>query len=302
MRIVALILCIVSGVLLGVGMMFLIQKEQAPTPQVKPQVDAAMVKAEVEKVLKGQPELILDVLRKHDLAVFEVAQSGLNKKREKVIEAQRMQQLENPVKIDLAESRPIKGKANAPISIVEFSDFQCPHCFKGYQLMEGLMKQFPADVKLQFMHMPLKSHEHARIAAQYYEAAGQQDPEKAWKLHDEFFTNQDQLEEGGEVWIKETAAKLGLDMAKLEADAHSDAVRGLIEADLALAEKLDLQGTPTFFIGGVMVAGAAPMGEFVKVVELVKKHHARELGKKLGEEAKKVIEEKMAAPTPTPAQ
>ncbi len=171
------------------------------------------------------------------------------------------EQFKNPVKFDIGSS-PVKGKADAKVTIVEFSDFQCPYCRKGMEIMDEVTKMYPNDVKLAFKHLPLPMHPEAKPAAKAAWAAQQQG--KFWEMHDMLFKNQQAL--GKEAYPK-FAKDLGLDTAKFEADMNSAAADKAVESDESSAEQLAFNGTPSFLVGGVKVSGARPAPFFKEIID-----------------------------------
>jgi protein-disulfide isomerase len=170
-------------------------------------------------------------------------------------------QFKNPVKIDIGSS-PVIGPKDAKITIVEFSDFQCPYCQRGADSMKELLKMYPKDVKVVFKNLPLPFHQEAKPAAIAALAAGEQG--KYWEMHDELFANQSSL--GEELYIK-LAEKLGLKMDKFKADLKSDKLAKMVDADAELATKHGVKGTPGFFVNGVQVRGARPAAYFKTIID-----------------------------------
>lgn len=171
------------------------------------------------------------------------------------------EQFKNPVKIDPGSS-PVKGPKDAKVTIIEFSDFQCPYCKRGYQAMEEVLKAYPKDVKVVFKHYPLPFHPQAVPAAKASWAAQQQG--KFWEFHSELFENQAQLDDA---FYTATATKLGLDLKKFEADRSSDAADKAVQADYKVGQANGIEGTPGFFVGGVQVEGAQPLENFKKIID-----------------------------------
>ncbi len=171
------------------------------------------------------------------------------------------QQFENPVKVDIAGS-PVKGKSDARITIVEFSDFQCPFCTRGMKTMEDVLKAYPNDVRLVFKNLPLEFHPNAKPAAVAALAAGEQG--KFWEMHDILFANQKELSE--ENFIK-WAGQISLDVEKFKNDLKNPALMAKVEQDAQLGESLGVNGTPGFFVNGVQLSGAQPLPEFQKIID-----------------------------------
>jgi protein-disulfide isomerase len=144
---------------------------------------------------------------------------------------------------------PIRGPENAPVTIVEFSDYQCPFCARSEPLIKDVMKEYPGKVRFVYKNLPLVSiHSNAMGAAQAAVAAGKQG--KYWEMHDLLFANQRALQPDK---LKEYAQQLGLDIAKFEADMNSSEVKSAIQNDMNLSRKVGVRGTPTIFVNGKLV-------------------------------------------------
>lgn len=146
----------------------------------------------------------------------------------------------------------VKGGQDAAVTLVEYSDFQCPACAGFQPVVTGMLEQYGDKLRLEFKHFPLppQMHPHAFPAAMAAEAAGQQG--KFFEFHDLLFTNQ-------ATWSKATvpttffiqyANELGLDVDKFKEHMRSSALRERIQADFAAGQALDITGTPTFFLNG----------------------------------------------------
>jgi len=142
----------------------------------------------------------------------------------------------------------IRGKKDAKVTIVEFSDFQCPYCAKLQPTLKKVLKTFPNDVKLVYKDFPLSFHKYAKMAARAARAAGEQG--KFWEMHDLIFESFSALNEEK---FKEFAKKLNLDMDKFLKDFKSDKYDKLIQADINLGRSVGVTGTPTLFINGKRV-------------------------------------------------
>lgn len=144
---------------------------------------------------------------------------------------------------------PVRGAPGAKVTLVEFSDFQCPYSQRAQAVIQQLLEAFPNDLKHVYKNFPLSFHKRAMPAAQACVAAGLQG--KFWEMHDLIFGNPQNLEDQD---LKAYAQKLGLDVARFEADLHSEAVKKSIEGDTEDAKKAEVMGTPTLFLNGKRVA------------------------------------------------
>jgi protein-disulfide isomerase len=140
---------------------------------------------------------------------------------------------------------PVRGAPMAPITVVEFSDFECPHCAHAHPILEQLVREHDGDVRVVYKNYPLEGHVHAREAARAAIAAQHQG--KFWEMHDRLFDNQEHLEQAD---IERYATELGLDMARFHADLEDEVTEARVAADRALGTQLGVQGTPTLFVNG----------------------------------------------------
>jgi protein-disulfide isomerase len=140
---------------------------------------------------------------------------------------------------------PIKGNKNALVTIVEFSDFQCPYCATLQPTLNEVLKAYQKEVKLVYKHFPLPFHAQAMNAAKASMAAGEQG--KFWEMHDVIFGNYNQLSDEK---FKELAANIGLDVKRFTADYNSNKYDLQIQQDINLARGVGVTGTPTLFING----------------------------------------------------
>lgn len=139
----------------------------------------------------------------------------------------------------------ILGNKKAEVTIVEFSDYQCPACGIAHPVVKQVLEKYQNKVRFIYRHFPLPQHEFARLAAQSAEAAGIQG--KYWQMHDLLFTNQNNLTK--EDLIK-YAKQLKLDMTKFQKDLDSEEVKTRVQNDLLAGNKIGINQTPTFFING----------------------------------------------------
>lgn len=172
-------------------------------------------------------------------------------------------------KIDL-DGRPSRGPADAKVTIVEFSDFQCPFCSRGYQILEEqVMPEYEGKVRLFFKHLPLKSiHPWAEGAAIAAECGAAQSADGFWKMYHALFKAQRELNlDNLKAKVAEFAKAAGLDEAKFAACYDRKTPLPRIEKDLAEAAAVGANSTPTFFINGRRLEGAQPLENFKAVID-----------------------------------
>jgi protein-disulfide isomerase len=234
---------------------------------------ACTSKDDLKKMMKENPEIITDAIEANPAKFIEAlnkavktAQEGEGKKREEEEKKALEDSFNNPLQAEIRSDESFRGAANAPITLIEYSDFECPFCSRGYNTVMELMEKYKGKIRFAYKHLPLSFHQQAMPASQYYEAIRLQSPEKAWQFHDEIYKNQRKLQ-NGEAFLKETAKKLKVDMAKLAKDVKSEEVQKRIDADMAEAAKFGFQGTPGFLLNGIPVKGAYPTSHFEGLVD-----------------------------------
>jgi len=221
--------------------------------------DPSIVFVAIEK----DPEKFIEVVNK----AAQEAQRKAQEKAQTDEQKQRDEEFANPLKPVIEEGRVIFGKADAAVTIVEYSDFECPYCSKGYQTLQQVKKEYGDKVRVVFKHLPLDFHPKAYPAAKYFIAVGMQGADKAEKYHNIIFEDQNSLRQKGEVFMKEAAKKAGVDMKKLEKDLTSESIAKQIEADMEEAKKFGFNGTPGFIINGVSLKGAYPFPAFKEIID-----------------------------------
>lgn len=156
------------------------------------------------------------------------------------------------------DGSPVKGPANAPITIVEFADFECPHCAEVAPMLDKVLEQNKNNVRMVFKFYPLPSHPHADIAARAAVAAMNQG--KFWEMHHALFTNQRHLEQTD---LDSYAKGLGMEVSRFHADIQASATAERIAKDKKLGEDLLIGGTPTIYINGRQFDGHQEMNEWI---------------------------------------
>jgi protein-disulfide isomerase len=170
-----------------------------------------------------------------------------------------------PGTLDLTGA-PSRGRADAPVTIVEFSDFQCPFCARATGVVENVLNAYGTRVRWVFKHFPLDFHTDAPLAHRAALAAGEQG--KFWEMHDAIFRNQSAIKRND---LLRLATTLGLDMARFVADLDSDRLMSVMQRDMADGLRIGVDGTPAFFINGRRLVGAQPFEAFKALID-------RELG------------------------
>ena len=176
-----------------------------------------------------------------------------------------------------AEGRPSRGGADAPITIFEFSDFQCPYCAQASQVVEELLNRYPDDLRFVYMHYPLDFHDWARPAAIAADCAARQSDSAFWTIHDNLFDAQDEITiDSMQRQVRSWLAETNIDLDQWEScamDESSAANQGValqIDISAETAKRFGLTGTPAFFVNGYVMNGAQPMSAFEDMIAKIK--------------------------------
>lgn len=230
---------------------------------------------QLKKVMEDNPDILYSVIQKDPRKFLEVVNEAAQKARaaeeQKFAEEEtkaREDEFKNPKQPEIAADRAYEGAKDAPVTIVEYSDYQCPFCKRGHETMKRILKEYDGKVKVVFKNFPIERiHPLALPASKMYEAIALQDISKAAKFKAEIFDNQDALNKDGEKFIMAAAKKVGADVNKAKKDMEGDVVKARVEADKAEAEKFGFSGTPGYLINGVSLKGAYPFEEFKVIID-----------------------------------
>jgi protein-disulfide isomerase len=245
----------------------------------KPQRDAVLAVIRTEPCACGCDMKVAECRTKDPqcafsrrLAAFAIRTASAGKS-EKVIRAeldkyaeQPPPLLDEPVKLSIGEA-PFKGPADAKVTIVEFSDFQCPYCAKAAIEAAQVVQKFPKDVRLVFKQFPLDDHSQAALAAEASLAAQAQG--KFWPLHDKMYANFRQINRAR---IFAWATEAGLDMKRFQADLDSHKYAARVHAEEQEGEAAGVGGTPTFFINGKKFNGVFEVNAIAPIIVDELKH------------------------------
>ena len=171
------------------------------------------------------------------------------------------------VAITVKEGEPSQGPATAPVTMVEYSEFQCPFCGRVSPTVKQVLQTYGDKVRLVFRDYPLPFHDKARPASEAAQCAHSQG--KFWEYHDKLFANQQALDADN---LKKYATEVGLDAAAFNQCLDEGRFKSVVEANQAGGEALGVQGTPAFFINGRFLSGAVPFEAFQEIIDEELKH------------------------------
>ena len=157
---------------------------------------------------------------------------------------------------------PRLGKKDAPVQIVEFSDFECPYCGIAAKTVHDLSTKYGDKIAISFLHFPLPMHPNAPKAAEASLCANEQG--KFWEYHDQLFANQRMLDP---LSLVRYATDLGLDVAAFQRCLESGEKAKAVEADVAKGKTVGMSGTPGFYVNGIHISGALPVEAFSEIID-----------------------------------
>ena len=232
-----------------------------PFPAFKAAIDAALADAEAAMKRGVKPA---------DLYA-EITKGGLDKAAaptapSPAAQPQQGQPQQNVVYKAAVDDAPVRGAKNAKVTIVEWSDFQCPFCSRVEPTVDQVLKAYPNDVRVAFKQLPLPFHDKAHLAAEAALAAKEQG--KFWEMHDAMFKNQQSIDRAG---LEKLAEGIGLNMSSFKAALDSGKYKQKVDAEEQQGNAIGARGTPSFFINGKSFVGAQPFESFkAKIDEEIK--------------------------------
>jgi protein-disulfide isomerase len=170
--------------------------------------------------------------------------------------------LEQP-RIEMAADGPSRGPDDAAVTIIEFSDFQCPFCSRALPVIDEILERYPNDVRIVYRHLPLdRIHSRARPAAEASLCADDQG--KFWPYHDQVFTNAKTLTDED---LKRFAEAAELDVAAFEQCVAARSFKQKVQQDVDAAAAAGISSTPAFLVNGILLGGAKPVEQFVTIID-----------------------------------
>ncbi len=164
---------------------------------------------------------------------------------------------------EITKNDHIIGNFAAPVTLVVFSDFQCPYCSRSKDTMDEILKNYKDKVRIVFKHYPLSFHQNAQKAAETSECASEQG--KFWEMHDKLFANQETLSVDN---FKKWAGELKLDNKKFDTCLDSGKYSEKVKKDLVEGQSKGVDGTPATFVNGKLISGAQPFDNFKTIIDL----------------------------------
>ena len=227
----------------------------------------------VRSTLEAHPEIVYDAIKARPAEFMAFADSvarsvrGGNQARSASDEARRIDAEFAAPKHPSLDHRVAFGAVNAPVTIVEYTDFECPFCREEAPILVELMKKYGNRVRLVVKQSPMDFHPHAMAAALMFEAILRQDAAKALRFYDLMYAKQERFGSEGAEFVNNAAREVGADLARAQRDAASPELRARVASDLEEARRFGFNGTPGFLINGVSLEGAYPVAAFERIID-----------------------------------
>jgi protein-disulfide isomerase len=223
----------------------------------------------LQRTLSAHPEVLTAAIKAHPSefmqavnAAFQAAQVAKQQAAADHLE----EGFRNPKQPELA-GRVSLGNPEAPVTIVEYTDFECPYCRQSVAVVHQLFERYPGQVRLVIKQTPLENHPNAMPAALMFEALALQGGAKAFQFYELMYAEQPRLVADGQRFVEEAARRVGADVPRALRDQRSDAIRARVAADLAEGTAFGFTGTPAFLVNGVALEGAHPVDNFVPIID-----------------------------------
>ena len=235
------------------------------------QMSESELQSFILKTIRENPQILIDILRNNSEAVLDIAQEGSNQRRKHTLQKQWQKDLTEKKTIR-TKDRPCLGEKNAKVRIVAFSDFTCHYCQASKTVVDAILKEFNGKVSFVFKSIPFEEKGISAVAAQWFLAIALQDEAKAWEFYDTLFKETGAMQADGERFLRKVAKDLKVNVSKVESDVRNNKkIKTLLREDREDADKLNVEGTPCFYVNNLVIRGAQPLEFFRLAVQMALK-------------------------------
>jgi protein-disulfide isomerase len=225
---------------------------------------------QMERALARNPDILIHAMRNDPsrfMAALNQVAAAAHQEQLRAENDRREEEFHNPRHPRLQDGRAVRGDANAPVTIVMYSDFQCSYCRQQHEVLARVLDRYEGQVRLLLKHLPSERHAQSLAAAGMFEAIALQSAENAWRFHDTLFANPQRLEAEGESFILAAARTTGIDVERARQDAQGAEVAAIVADDQREAAEFGFNGTPSLLINGVSFEGAYPIDDLARAIE-----------------------------------
>ncbi|WP_461210214.1 DsbA family protein [Desulfocurvus sp. DL9XJH121] len=230
----------------------------------------------VRRAVERNPEIVLQALEQDPEALLRVAEQGVRTRRARQAEEDFRAALDAPLNPVVDDGRVVRGRADAPVTVVAYTHFLCGFCARGSGDMRQLVADHPNEVRYVVKHAP--TSEAGELGARLFEALALQGADKAWTFYDKAFGEQESVLDAPDPGrkLQDIAEAVdGVDRGRLLAEADSEAVRDRVRGDLKEFQDFGFHGVPVYLMNGAPVEGAMPMSFLEKALALVRERAAK---------------------------
>lgn len=240
----------------------------------QPRNKQAQTAVEIEAILQAHPEVLYRVIDAHPAEFVDVLTRAAQKS-EQVRRAQRAAEEKERIEEDRRDpkrpeigGRIVFGNLDAPVTIVEYTDFECPYCRQETTILSQLFQKYGDRIRLIVKQFPIADiHPNAVAAARMYEAVAHQSPAKGLAYYEAVYTDQPRLSRDGLRFLDEIAHRIGADVSDAHREAGTDWVTRRIKADQDEAIRFGFNGTPSFVVNGIRLSGVQSVQAFGAVID-----------------------------------
>ncbi|MBU1001068.1 MAG: DsbA family protein [Proteobacteria bacterium] len=240
----------------------------------------------IQKTLRENPQIVLEALENDPVAILELAEAGSKARRARQAEKQFLDKLADPLDPTIDLQRPMLGDAQAPITVVAYTDFLCGYCAQGAKNIKELMRRYPGKIRYVAKHVPMS--ETGEFGARVFEALGLQDPALAWEFYASAFERQDEVRQAEDQQTKllELASlTTGVDAARLAQELGDERLSGFVRDDFLEFKSYGFRGVPVYLYNGAPLEGSMPLEFLEKAVDRILNGEASAQGGDLATEA-----------------
>jgi len=224
----------------------------------------------LRQTLREHPEIVVEALGSDPVAVLELAESGSKLRRTREAEERFLEKLAVPLEPAIDPKRPALGAADAPVTVVSYTDFFCAYCAKGAENIKELMRRHPGTIRYIAKHVPMS--EDGEFGARIFEALAWQSQDLAWEFYTKAFASQDEVRqnEDRKAALKALAASIpGVDAGRLDKDLADERLDGFIRDDFLEFQGFGFRGVPVYLYNGAPLEGSMPLDFLEKALDRV---------------------------------
>ncbi len=231
----------------------------------------ATLKDRIREVLREDPSIVAEALGQDKVALLEMVEQGARERRDRAVFDTWREEAKNPRTPAIDTTRPMRGNADAPVTVVAYTDFQCGYCARGAVTIKALQDKYPGRIRYVAKHAPMS--ETGEYAARVFEAVGLQGSDLAWDFYSKAFAAQKDIgakPDPKAAYLELAASLPGIDAERLKTDVEGDVLKERVKTDAREYLGWNFRGVPVYLFNGVAVEGAMPLGSLEQLLDILK--------------------------------